>query len=126
MQPHGIFILVGLLVVTLAVSAPGDPTRSPRHDGLSPGKQAVMAARGAGQSDTAMPRGPVISPDDHEPDREPAAGIRCNWDGWQYGRTPRDCWRCETYADTLRTLCTNGRVRRMEKVQICIHCWDGK
>lgn len=122
MRCAGIFILLSLLVTATTNSATGDPVRSPHHDGRWPGKQPLTTAHSAASS----PRGMSASQKGTEPDRATVSGIGCNWTGWQYARSPRKCWNCLVSTETLRTLCSDGWVRRIEKVRVCIECTGGK
>ncbi len=83
------------------------------------GVAVAAAGQPAGVGSTAKPA------ENNSPPSYNVPGISCNWDGWQYGQSPLNCWRCQAHVDTLRTHCTNGMVTRVEKTRICIACWDG-
>ncbi len=126
MRPIGTLILIGLLVMVSTVRATDEPERSPPHDDRRSGKQPVMPIHIASQGAASSPQGMRTSQDVAEPDRAIESGIGCNWNGWQYTRSPKRCWRCQAHTDTLRTLCTEGWVQRIEKVRVCAQCWEGK
>ncbi len=126
MRPIGTLILIGLLVMATTVRATDEPKRCPPHDDRRSGKQPVMPIHIASQGAASSPHGMRASQDVAEPDRAIESGIGCNWNGWQYTRSPKDCWRCQAHTDSLRTLCTDGWVQRIEKVRVCAQCRDGK
>ena len=96
------------------------------------GWEALELTASSGAADPGgSPPAAAISPMPNKPSSQsgpfsPGNDISCNWRGWAYGQIPVYCWRCEVYADTLRTYCADSKVTRIEKTRVCIACRDGK